>query len=118
MRKLNNRQSTKNLIVITLFVFVFTAVASTLIYRDLHYARALEISGTVVDINWRTNNHQLPKYVILDDKNIKIEISHFTVALNPSIIKIGDQIVKKEGDDFCFINGEKYRFSRPMKIDF
>lgn len=108
---LNNRDTLKRMITIILLVIALLAIAMTLIYHDFNYARSLEFNGTVVDIQWKTENHQLPKFVILNDANNTIEISHFTIDLNPSVIKNGDKIVKQKGDDFCTINGKKFHFS-------
>jgi hypothetical protein len=110
-RKLKKLRSLEPKIVIALLIVVFATVVATVAYCQFNYAKAFEVSGTFVEIQPKTENHQLPKYVILNDARKMIEITHFTVALDPSMIKLGDKIVKEKGDDFCTINGAKVRFS-------
>lgn len=101
----------KSIILAGLIIIAFV-VSAVNIYYQFMYAKDLQISGVVVDIKWKTNNHQLPKFIIMNEYGKKIAISQFTIALNPSTIKVGDRIVKKEGSDFCMINGKKVLFSR------
>jgi hypothetical protein len=111
MKTLESNRTSKRKLMIALLVFLLVAVIAMVVYREVNYARAVQIKGTVVDIQWNTGNHQLPKFVILDAANNKIEISHYTVTLGPSVVKIGDKLEKKQGDNFCIINGQDIRFS-------
>ena len=98
-------------IVFLVLVFLLLSVGAANIYREFMYAKDMEISGKVIDIQWKTDNHQLPRFIILNDAGKKISLSQFTIALKPSDIKVGDRIQKKEGSEFCIINGRRVLFS-------
>lgn len=105
------RQPRTKIILLSVVIFSFVIIVATIIYSQFRYARELEITGIVVDLEWKTDNHQLPKFVIMDEAGKRIAISQFTIALNPSTIKVGDRIMKEKGSEFCMINGKEIRFS-------
>jgi len=110
-RKLKALQAKRKIIPLIIVFFLLVITGAFDIYSQFKYARDLEIIGVIVDIQWKTHNHNLPRIVILDDGGKSIAISQFTIALNPSTIKIGDRIVKKKGSEFCIINEREVRFS-------
>lgn len=111
MQTLKMFRPRKKIILLIVVIFFFVVIGAANIYSQFRYARELEITGVVVEIQWKTDNHQLSKIVILDEAGKRIAISQFTIALNPSTVKVGDRIVKKKESEFCTINGGKIRFS-------
>lgn len=110
-QKLKIRRSRVNSILPAVLISLFIFVAATSLYHSFRYARELKITGVVVQIEWKSANHKMPNFVILNDAGKKIAISQFTIALNPSTVKVGDRIVKKRGSKFCTVNGKTVRFS-------
>lgn len=93
-------------------IVIISLIALYVVRGEFSYATNLQFEGVVDDIAWVSENHQLPEFSILDKSENKILISHFTIALNKSDIKIGDKISKKYGSKFCIINSKKIEFSR------
>lgn len=79
---------------------------------ELLYARHLQVEGIISSIKWKSANHQLPEIILLNEFGNKVVISHSSVALNKIDIKVGDKFLKKKGDNHCWINGEKIKFSK------
>lgn len=81
-------------------------------YFDSKAAEYYYFEGTVVDIEWKSKNHQRPKFTILDDEGENIVISHQSIILDKSVIKVGDKISKVKGSSHCEINGNKILFEK------
>jgi len=65
------------------------------------------VEGLVVEIEWKSKNHELPKFTILNDIGKKIIISHQSIILKKPVIKVGNRITKVKGSSYCEINGKK-----------
>ena len=60
-------------------------------------------NGVVVDIDWKSRNHEIPSFKISDGNKIKVFASH-RITLNKENIRIGDKFVKQSGAKTCEIN--------------
>ncbi|PHS13145.1 MAG: hypothetical protein COA86_17470 [Kangiella sp.] len=63
-----------------------------------------EASGIVVDVRWKTSNHNLPLITIRSGTDKPKHFQHVRIILTPEDIKIGDRFSKKSGTNTCSIN--------------
>lgn len=67
MNAITNIFTRKTKIILFSAVVVYmAALAATDTYHQYTYARNLSIRGVVVAIQWKTHNHALPKFVIME----------------------------------------------------
>ena len=93
-------------------ILCLVSLAIIIIRAELLFAKNLQFKGVVQNITWVSRNHQLPEFLILEHSGKKITVSHFSIGLNKSDIKIGDVVTKTKGDDYIIINGEKIKLSQ------
>jgi len=107
--------------IIGMWLFVIIAGAIILlsfIRYDALYAKNLQVEGVVTSIEWKSKNHQLPIIVLLNESGKETVVSHSSVALNETNLKLGDKLVKNNGDEFCLVNGKRVRFSKYLGSGF
>jgi hypothetical protein len=88
------------------------SVAIAITRNDVLYARHLQVNGVVSAIEWKSTNHVLPKISIHEDDGRTVVISHYSIALKATDIKVGDDLQKRRDSNYCLINGNRIQFSR------
>lgn len=121
VRRLNyviKKKKVEDKIIALAVIFFFLIITIPFIIRsEFLYARNLHVAGVVSSIEWESSNHQLPKFILLDESGKEITISHFSIALNDSNVKKGDKLIKENGNNYCMINGKKVGFSIYLGVD-
>ena len=84
-------------------VFIFFPYVVKVQYLN---ALVLSLSGQVIEIQWRTSNHNLPLFKIKSAKGV-VTLNDGELMLRNTQIKIGDTIVKEKGSRTCKINGSE-----------
>lgn len=91
------------------FLFLFIAIAPIalfLMYQNYNDALDFRVDGKVVSIEWKSKNHQMPLFIILESNTTRTFQSH-RIMLTPEQIMVGDYIKKEAGSHYCFVNGNK-----------
>lgn len=81
-------------------------LSGLLMFIDFMLPVYYSAEGVVVKINWKTDNHQMPLFVI-KEKNSVTKFQDNRISLKPGQIKVGDSFKKVSGSKICLINNVK-----------